>query len=138
MEEHVKLAVHRINALLCKMGAADRQAVYDAVFPEGRPVDRRSGAAVLDIGASAALGRVHEVEAMGGETDVLRGVARLLRSVAMPDSYRADPEGWAEDVLDVHLWSKQAGVSRSVRDNKRTVVASCHGTGKALALDTPL
>ena len=39
MEEHVKLAVHRINALLCKMGAADRQAVYDAVFPEGRPVD---------------------------------------------------------------------------------------------------
>lgn len=62
MEEHVKLAVHRINALLRKMGAADRQAVYDAVFPEGRPVDRRSGAAVLDIGASAALGRVHEGE----------------------------------------------------------------------------
>lgn len=62
MEEHVKLAVHRISALMSKMGAADRQAVYDAVFPEGRPVDRRSGAAVLDITASAALGGPHKGE----------------------------------------------------------------------------
>ncbi len=62
MEEHVKLAVHRINALMSKMGAADRQAVYDAVFPEGRPVDRRSGAAVLDIGAWAPLIGPHEGE----------------------------------------------------------------------------
>ena len=75
---------------------------------------------------------------MNGDTDILRGAARLLRSEAKQDSYRADPKGWAEDVLGVHLWSKQAEVSRSVRDNKRTVVASCHGTGKALALDTPL
>src|SRR5690606_41724341 len=75
---------------------------------------------------------------MNGDTDILRGAARLLRSEAKQDSYRADPKGWAEGVLGVHLWSKQAEVSRSVRDNKRTVVASCRGTGKAPALDTPL
>lgn len=52
--------------------------------------------------------------------------------------YNIDPQLWAKDKLGVHLWSKQQEITESVRDNKRTVVASCHGSGKALTLDTPL
>lgn len=53
-------------------------------------------------------------------------------------SYAKDPGKWANEKLGVHLWSKQKDICDSVRDNKRTVVASCHGSGKALTLDTPL
>jgi hypothetical protein len=52
--------------------------------------------------------------------------------------YAKDPGMWAKEKLGVHLWSKQREICDSVRDNKRTVVASCHGSGKALTLDTPL
>jgi len=46
------------------------------------------------------------------------------------DLYQADPVGWAEDFLDVHLWSKQREVLESVFNNRRTVVRSCHSAGK--------
>ena len=46
------------------------------------------------------------------------------------DLYQADPVGWAEDFLDVHLWSKQRQVLESVFNNRRTVVRSCHSAGK--------
>lgn len=52
--------------------------------------------------------------------------------------YNVNPRQWANDKLGVFLWSKQREITESVRDNKRTVVASCHGSGKALTLDTPL
>jgi len=52
--------------------------------------------------------------------------------------YATDPRAWARDKLGVHLWSKQVEITNSVRDHKRTVVASCHGSGKALTLETPL
>lgn len=52
--------------------------------------------------------------------------------------YATDPRAWARDKLGVHLWSKQVDITNSVRDHKRTVVASCHGSGKAFTLDTPL
>lgn len=52
--------------------------------------------------------------------------------------YATDPRAWANDKLGVHLWSKQVEITNSVRDHKRTVVASCHGSGKAFTLDTPL
>ena len=42
-----------------------------------------------------------------------------------------DPVKWVEDRLGGHLWSKQKEVAYSVRDNKRTVVASAHGEGKS-------
>src|SRR5690606_7614342 len=75
---------------------------------------------------------------MNGDTDILRGAARLLRSEAKQDSYRADPKGCAEDVLGVHLWSKQAEVSCGWRDDSGTLVSSGHGPAKALALVAPL
>ena len=46
------------------------------------------------------------------------------------DLYQADPGGWAEDFLDVHLWAKQREVLESVFNNRRTVVRSCHSAGK--------
>ena len=42
----------------------------------------------------------------------------------------ADPLYWVEHRLGEFAWSKQAEVLRSVRDHKRTLVASCHGSGK--------
>lgn len=75
---------------------------------------------------------------MQGELAVVQEAVASLRVDGVQDSYRLNPAGWAKDVLGVHLWSKQREITASVRDHKRTVVASCHGSGKALALDTPL
>ena len=61
-----------------------------------------------------------------------------FRNQARQASWVNDPAGWAKDVLGVHLWSKQQEICESLIQNKRTVVASCHGTGKALALDEPV
>lgn len=61
-----------------------------------------------------------------------------FRNQARQAGWANDPAGWARDVLGVHLWSKQREICDSVIRNKRTVVASCHGTGKALALDEPV
>lgn len=62
-------------------------------------------------------------------------VETYFRNQARQASWINDPAGWARDVLGVHLWSKQQEICDSLLHNKRTVVASCHGTGKALALD---
>lgn len=69
---------------------------------------------------------------------VASSVADQLRSRARQAGWAADPVKWARDVLGVHLWSKQQEIAESIVQNKRTVVASCHGTGKALAVDTPI
>lgn len=58
-----------------------------------------------------------------------------FRNQARQAGWVNDPVGWAKDVLGVHLWSKQQEICQSLIRNKRTVVASCHGTGKALGLD---
>lgn len=58
-----------------------------------------------------------------------------FRNQARQAGWVNDPIGWAKDVLGVHLWSKQQEICQSLIQNKRTVVASCHGTGKALGLD---
>lgn len=58
-----------------------------------------------------------------------------FRNQARQAGWVNDPVGWAKDVLGVHLWSKQQEICDSLLGNKRTVVASCHGTGKALGLD---
>lgn len=72
------------------------------------------------------------------DREVAGSVADQLRSRARQAGWAADPVRWARDVLGVHLWSKQREIANSVVHNKRTVVASCHGTGKALAVNTPI
>lgn len=41
-----------------------------------------------------------------------------------------DPVTFCENVLGFHPWSKQREIIESVRDNPRTAVRSCHGSGK--------
>lgn len=47
------------------------------------------------------------------------------------DPYVEDPVGWVNDRLGEHVWSKQAEIMESVRDNRRTAVPSCHSAGKS-------
>jgi hypothetical protein len=66
------------------------------------------------------------------EREVAHSVAEELRNQARQASWASNPAGWARDVLGVHMWSKQEEISHSVVSHKRTVVASCHGTGKSM------
>lgn len=43
----------------------------------------------------------------------------------------ADPVKWAQQRCNVHLWSLQRDIARSVAVNKRTAVQSAHGVGKS-------
>jgi hypothetical protein len=45
--------------------------------------------------------------------------------------YLADPRLWVTERLGEHLWSKQAEIAESVRDNRLTAVQSAHGIGKS-------
>ena len=62
---------------------------------------------------------------------LLYQVRGMLAKDAKQDSYRTDPVAWLRDVLGMHAWSKQREICLSVRDQKRTVVASCHSSGKS-------
>jgi hypothetical protein len=44
--------------------------------------------------------------------------------------WRNNPNGFVEDVLGEHVWSKQREILDSIRDNKRTAVPACHAPGK--------
>ncbi|MCP9209508.1 hypothetical protein [Streptomyces cucumeris] len=72
------------------------------------------------------------------EEQIAAGAEAYFRNQARQAAWVNDPAGWAKDVLGVHLWSKQQDICESLIRNKRTIVASCHGTGKALALDEPV
>ena len=47
---------------------------------------------------------------------------------------REAPDSWIEIALGVDMWSTQAEIARSVRDNRNTLVDSCHGIGKTMTL----
>ena len=59
--------------------------------------------------------------------------AQKFRELAVPRDmvYRRDPVRWAREVAHVELWSKQREIMESVRDNKYTIVKSCHQVGKS-------
>jgi hypothetical protein len=42
-----------------------------------------------------------------------------------------NPVEWVTVKLREHLWSSQAAIAQSVRDNRSTAVQSCHGAGKS-------
>lgn len=48
----------------------------------------------------------------------------------MIKQWRADPVGFIDKILGIKLWSKQALIAESVRDNSRTCVRSCSAAGK--------
>jgi hypothetical protein len=66
------------------------------------------------------------------------GVFAAAAAALRPRGYVKDPVGWVRGKLKQFVWSKQQHILESVRDNRKTAVRSCHGVGKALALDTPL
>ena len=55
----------------------------------------------------------------------------LLADRLAPSGVDTDPVAWVRDQLGEHLWSKQAEIAWSVRDNRRTAVHSAHDTGKS-------
>jgi hypothetical protein len=64
----------------------------------------------------------------GAQPDPLMLAADRLGRPALEAT---DPVAWVTRRLEEHVWSKQAEILRSVRDNRRTAVPSCHGAGKS-------
>jgi hypothetical protein len=50
--------------------------------------------------------------------------------MAIADRALRDPAWWCQHVVGDTLWGKQIEIIESVRDNPRTAVRSCHGSGK--------
>ena len=61
----------------------------------------------------------------------LNDVERRLIAANIPTPMELDPAEFVAHRLGENLWSKQREILRSVRDNRRTIVHSCHGVGKS-------
>lgn len=59
-----------------------------------------------------------------------KAVAASFGEEARAERLSRDPVAWVEERLGEHVWSKQREALASVIDHKRTMVASCHGSGK--------
>lgn len=57
---------------------------------------------------------------------------------AFAPGYAGDPVGFIEHHLKSFLWSKQREICQALLHHDRIAVKSCHNSGKALALNTPL
>lgn len=72
---------------------------------------------------------------MGKELDLsslpLESIPLSLVESIRAEVHSHDPVKWIEDILSGCVWSKQREIIESVRDNRLTVVYSCHGTGKS-------
>jgi hypothetical protein len=56
---------------------------------------------------------------------------RAKQSTSRPfEKYQSDPQGYAGDVLGVHLTPDQAEMLLSIRDRRRTIVKASHAVGK--------
>ena len=64
-----------------------------------------------------------------------KAVARGIQTQWQEAQYAKDPILWARDKSGDFFWSKQREVMESLVMNKRTLVASCHGSGKAQRSD---
>ena len=73
--------------------------------------------------AFSAKQQVHEVNPLAELAAIEAEVTRRR--------FRREPEFWAQERLHDTLWSKQVEIMRSVRDNRRTAVKSCHEIGKS-------
>lgn len=62
--------------------------------------------------------------------EALRKAATRVNEDAKTAMYFNDPVLWAEDRAGLILWSKQKEILRSLVNNKRTAVKSCHSIGK--------
>lgn len=62
----------------------------------------------------------------GLRIDLIEAALRSLNRQANPD-----PVEWANENLDLFLWSKQRDIAHSVKANRHTAVRSCHDAGKS-------
>lgn len=63
--------------------------------------------------------------------NIARLVHDRLEVRAKASAYRDDPVLWAREFMGLQVWSKQAEIMYSVRDNRATAVAAGHGVGKS-------
>lgn len=56
-----------------------------------------------------------------------------LAKPSIDSRHRRDPRLWAKERAGIELWSKQAEILESVRDNQKTAIASCHEIGKSFS-----
>jgi hypothetical protein len=59
----------------------------------------------------------------------LESLARHYEAAGV--DFQGDPVRWIQDTLREFIWSKQAEILESVRDNRYTAVHACHGVGKS-------
>jgi hypothetical protein len=57
-------------------------------------------------------------------------VSERYRRVSKNAQYIRDPVAWVRDKLGMHLWSLQRDITNSVLNSKKTIVKSCHDSGK--------
>lgn len=54
-----------------------------------------------------------------------------INTLTQRDEYKYNPVSWVRNHLKEFVWSKQEEILNSIRDNRRTAVKSCHGSGKS-------
>lgn len=57
--------------------------------------------------------------------------SKRLESYLQEEYDQSHPEEWVTNILGDNIWEQQKTVLKSVRDNPRTAVRSCHGAGKS-------
>lgn len=70
------------------------------------------------------------------ETDFIDLALQKLVEDSKKAVYKEDPTLWAREVLGIELWSKQREIGDSVVKNKKTIVKSCHSSGKSFTMAT--
>jgi hypothetical protein len=79
-----------------------------------------------------ALVRAGDTRALRAIRDQLRTAVEKKTAKEMAAKYQHNPVGWVRERLrGWQVWSKQAQIMESVRDNRRTAVRSGHGVGKS-------
>ena len=68
-----------------------------------------------------------EVNRLFGEMDIKEN---RLNTMEYAEEIRKNPQLFFEKTLGIEFWEKQMEITLSVRDNMRTAVKSCHGSGK--------
>jgi hypothetical protein len=64
----------------------------------------------------------------------LKAAVDRKQAAERADRWAQDPRAWVRDRLGQAVWSKQAEIMESVRDNRKTAVRSCHSSGKVMWL----
>ena len=62
--------------------------------------------------------------------DPIEALEAIEKEIKIRD-YQENPALWVKEVLGEEIWSKQVEILNSIRDNRFTLVKSCHAIGKS-------